>query len=85
MLCLRLQIYSFVFYGSLAICVSPCLYLTILSGTQGIRAGDGDGLMVRDGRLHHHLDILFSRAGFLTTIVWFTLPQSSSAQFCNIF
>lgn len=30
-------------------------------------------------------DILFSRTGFLTMIVWFTLLQSSSAQFCNIF
>lgn len=39
--CLRLQLYSFVFYRSLATCVSPCLYLTILSGTQGVGTGDG--------------------------------------------
>lgn len=41
MLCLRLQLYSFVFYCSLATCVSPCLYLTILSGIQGMGTEDG--------------------------------------------
>lgn len=44
MLCLRLQLYSFVFNRSLATCVSPCLYLTILSGIQGMGTEGGGGV-----------------------------------------
>lgn len=84
MLCLRLQLYSFVFYCSLATCVSPCLYLTILSGIQGM--GTGDGLW--GGMVVFTVTSTFS---VVEQVSWqwlsgsLCLLQSSSAQFCNIF
>lgn len=84
MLCLRLQLYSFVFYCSLATCVSPCLYLTILSGIQGM--GTGEGLW--GGMVVFAIASTFSA---VEQVSWqwlsgsLCLLQSSSAQFCNIF
>lgn len=79
MLCLRLQLYSYVFCCSLASCVSPRLYLTLLSGTQG--TGTGDGLLGGD---------VLSSPWARRSWQWLSgsllyLLQSSSAQFCNIF